>query len=78
MRKTEAGTYLIAHEKDGVVREYDSAGKVIWEFDVPLFGKPPKSGHGPEAFGDQVYSAVRLERMEIHLSERAMVIVCLR
>lgn len=60
-RKTEAGTYLVAHEKDGVVREYDSKGKVIWEFDVPLFGKSPKGGHGPEAFGDQVYSAVRLD-----------------
>lgn len=59
-RKTAAGTYLVAHEKDGVVREYDTTGKVIWEFDVPLFDKPPKGGHGPEAFGDQVYSAVRL------------------
>ena len=44
-----------------MVREYDSAGQVIWEFDVPLFEEQPKSGHGPEAFGDQVYSAVRLE-----------------
>jgi len=58
-RRTAAGTYLVAHEKDGVVREYDSSGKVIWEFDVPL-EKPAKGGHGPEAFGDQVYSAVRL------------------
>jgi len=60
-RKTAAGTYLVAHEKDGVVREYDADGKVIWEFDVPLFDKPRKGGHGPEAFGDQVYSAERLE-----------------
>lgn len=60
-RKTAAGTYLVAHEKDGVVREYDAAGKVVWEYDVPLFDKPRKGGHGPEAFGDQVYSAVRLE-----------------
>jgi hypothetical protein len=59
-RKTEAGTYLVAHEKDGVVREYDATGKVVWEFDVPLFDKPKKGGHGPESFGDQVYSAVRL------------------
>ena len=59
-RKTEAGTYLVAHEKDGVVREYDATGKVVWEFDVPLFDKPKKGGHGPEAFGDQTYSAVRL------------------
>lgn len=59
-RKTAAGTYLVAHEKDGVIREYDADGKVIWEFDVPLFDKPKKGGHGPEAFGDQAYSAVRL------------------
>jgi hypothetical protein len=61
VRKTGTGTYLVAHEKDGVVREYNSVGKVIWEFDIPLFGKQPKSGHGPEAFGDQVYSAIRLD-----------------
>lgn len=60
-RKTAAGTYLVAHEKDGVVREYDATGRVVWEFDVPLFGSEKKPGHGPEAFGDQVYSAVRLE-----------------
>ena len=59
-RKTEAGTYLVAHERDGVVREYDAAGRVIWEFDVPLLGKERRGGHGPEAFGDQVYAAVRL------------------
>lgn len=60
-RKTSAGTYLVAHERDGVVREYDANGMVVWEFDVPLFEKPRKGGHGPEAFGDQVYSAVRLD-----------------
>jgi hypothetical protein len=60
-RRTAAGTTLVAHEKDGVIREYDAAGKVVWEFDVPLFDKPRKGGHGPEAFGDQAYSAVRLE-----------------
>ena len=61
VRRTLGGTYLVAHERDGVVREYDRDGKVVWEFDVPLFGKAPKPGHGPEAFGDQLYSAVRLE-----------------
>jgi len=60
-RKTAAGTYLVAHEKDGVVREYDATGRVVWEFDVPLFDREKKPGHGPEAFGDQVYSAVRLD-----------------
>lgn len=59
-RKTEAGTYLVAHERDGVIREYDGDGTVIWEYDVPLFDRPKKPGHGPEGFGDQAYSAVRL------------------
>ena len=59
-RRTAAGTILVAHERDGVVREYDRDGKVVWEYDVPLFGKEEKPGHGPEAFGNQLYSAVRL------------------
>ena len=54
-------TYLIAQEGDGYVREYDREGKIVWEYDVPLFGKEKKGGHGPEAFGDSVFSAVRLE-----------------
>jgi hypothetical protein len=39
VRKTDAGTYLVAHEGDGVVREYDGGGKVIWEHKVgtPLY-----------------------------------------
>ncbi len=59
-RKLSSGNYLVAHENDGVVREYDSSGKVIWEFEVPLFGQSPKSGHGPEAFGNRVFAAERL------------------
>ncbi len=27
---------------------------------MPLFGRAPKKGHGPEAFGDAVFSALRL------------------
>lgn len=54
--KTKAGTYLVAHENDGAVREYsaDGSGEVIWEFYVPLFGKERDNGidgHGPTAFG---------------------------
>lgn len=60
-RKTAAGTYLVAHEKDGVVREYDGDGKVVWDFDVPVTCGERRGGHGPEACGDQVYSAMRLE-----------------
>jgi len=60
VRRTPAGTYLVAHERDGAVREYAADGRVVWEYDVPLFGRERAGGHGPEAFGNQVYSAVRL------------------
>lgn len=60
VRKLANGHYLVAHESDGVVREYDAAGTVVWEYEVPLFGRERRSGHGPEAFGNAVYSAIRL------------------
>ena len=60
VRKLKNGHYLVAHESDGFVREYDGTGKVVWDFEVPLFGKERKGGHGPEAFGNSVFSAVRL------------------
>ncbi len=59
-RKLASGNYLVAHESDGTVREYDRSGKIVWEFEVPLFGKTRKGGHGPEAFGNSVFSATRL------------------
>jgi hypothetical protein len=61
VRKLKNGHYLVAHEADGAIREYDADGKVVWEFDVPLFDKPRKGGHGPEAFGNQAFAALRLE-----------------
>lgn len=61
-RKLQNGNYLVAHEGDGVVREYDGAtGAVVWEYEVPLFGKPRAEGHGPEAFGNQAFGILRLE-----------------
>ncbi len=60
VRRTAAGTYLVAHEADGKVREYNREGKVVWEFEVPLFGKKPADGHGPEAFGNHLFSVVRI------------------
>jgi outer membrane protein assembly factor BamB len=57
----DSWTYLVAQEGDGYVREYDRDGKIVWEYDVPLFGKKRRGGHGPEAFGDAVFSAVRLD-----------------
>jgi hypothetical protein len=59
-RKLANGNYLVAHESDGFVREYDSTSKIVWDFEVPLFGKERKGGHGPEAFGNSLFSATRL------------------
>ncbi len=61
VRKLDNGNYLACHEGDGVLREYEGAtGDVVWEYAVPLFGKEPADGHGPEAFGNKLFSAVRL------------------
>jgi len=60
VRKIATGNYLVAHESDGAVREYDSAGRIVWEYEVPMFGHSPRGGHGPEAFGNSVFSAARL------------------
>ena len=60
VRKLDNGHYLVAQEADGAVREYDADGAVIWEYPVPLFDHPRAAGHGPEAFGNQVFEAVRL------------------
>ncbi|MCA9237820.1 MAG: PQQ-like beta-propeller repeat protein [Planctomycetales bacterium] len=62
VRKLPSGNYLVCHEGDGVVREYDgSSGEVAWEYEVPLFDHPRADGHGPEAFGNQVFAALRLK-----------------
>jgi outer membrane protein assembly factor BamB len=44
VRKLDTGNYLVAHEGEQAVREYDGDGKVVWEHHV----------------GSQLYSAVRL------------------
>lgn len=60
-RKLSSGNYLVCHEGDGTVREYNGkTGAVEWEYEVPLFGRQPKGGHGPEAFGNKCFAAVRL------------------
>ena len=33
-KKLENGHYLVAHEGDAKVREYDETGKVVWQYDV--------------------------------------------
>lgn len=61
VRRLADGHVLVCHEGDGCVREYDGdTGKVVWQFEVPMFGKEAKGGHGPEAFGNQVFAALRL------------------
>lgn len=61
VRKLDSGNYLVCHEGDGLVREYDAKGETAWEYKVPLFDKQPKGGHGVEAFGNQCFAALRLE-----------------
>jgi outer membrane protein assembly factor BamB len=61
-RKLRSGNYLVCHEGDGAIREYDGkTGKVVWEYEVPLFDRERAERHGPEAFGNQTFGAVRLE-----------------
>lgn len=62
VRKLLNGNYLVCHEGDGAVREYDPKGKIVWEYEVPLFGQERRGGHGPEAWGNKCFAAVRLPR----------------
>jgi outer membrane protein assembly factor BamB len=59
-RKLPSGHYLVCHEGDGAVREYDADGSVVWDYAVPLFGQKPRPGHGPEGFGNSCFAALRL------------------
>lgn len=67
-RKLENGHYLVCHEGDGFMREYDGAGDVVWEYEVPLFDKERADGHGPEAWGNKTFGAVRLKNGNTLLS----------
>lgn len=61
VRKLANGHYLVCHEGEGAVKEYDDAGKVTWEYKLDLNGRKRSGGHGPEGHGVEVYGAVRLE-----------------
>ena len=61
VRKLDNGHYLACHERDGTVREYDDNGKVVWQYEIPMFGKAEQGGHGLGAFGNKCFSALRLE-----------------
>jgi len=69
VRKLKTGNYLVCHEGDGAVREYNgSTGKVVWDYEIPLFGKEPQPGHGPEAYGNKCFAAVRLPNQNTLIS----------
>ena len=59
-RKLDTGNYLVCHEADGKVREYDPKGKVVWEYALDLAGRPRSDGHGPEGHGTEVFGAIRM------------------
>jgi hypothetical protein len=59
--KLDNGNYLLCHEAEGRVTEYSPAGETVWEYAVPLFDRARAGGHGPEAWGNQVFNARRLE-----------------
>src|SRR5690242_1513746 len=44
-RKLASGNYLVCHEGDGVVREYNGEGKVVWSYALDLAGRPRSPGH---------------------------------
>jgi hypothetical protein len=57
VRKLADGHYLVCHEGDGVVREYDATGKVVWSYKLDLAGRPRTPGH--DGHGTEVFSALR-------------------
>ncbi len=59
-RKLDNGHYLVCHEGDGMVREYDGEGRVVWSYTLDLAGRPRSPGHGPEGHGNEVFGALRL------------------
>jgi len=58
-RKLENGNYLVCHELDGVVREYDPRGRVVWAYRLDLGGRPRTPTHA--GHGTEVFNALRLK-----------------
>src|SRR5947207_3039886 len=58
VRKLDNGNYLACHEGDGMVREYDRSGKVVWSYKLDLNGQPRTPNH--DGHGVEVFNAVRL------------------
>ena len=60
VRKLASGNYLVCHEGISTVREYDPAGKTVWQYKLDLNNRPRAGGHGVEGHGTEVYGAIRL------------------
>ncbi len=56
-RKLDNGHYLVCHEGDGTIREYDDTGAVVWSYTLDLAGRPRTNGH--DGHGIEVYNALR-------------------
>lgn len=59
VRKLDNGHYLACHEGDGMVREYDPSGKVVWSYKLDLAGQPETPNH--DGHGTNVFGAIRLK-----------------
>jgi outer membrane protein assembly factor BamB len=61
VRKVASDRYLVCHEVDGAIREYEQGtGRLVWEYEIPLFGKEKHGGNDFNAFGNKCFGAVRL------------------
>src|SRR5690606_33200744 len=68
-RKRPRGNSRAPPAGDGAGRESDGrSGDVVWQSNVPLFGKQAADGHGPEAWGNKVFAALRLPSGDTLLS----------
>jgi len=56
-RKLANGHYLVCHEGDSAIREYDDSGKVVWSYTLDLAGRPRTGGH--DGHGTEVFNAIR-------------------
>lgn len=58
VRKLDNGHYLVCHEGDGKLREYDGSGKVIWTYVMDLNDRPRTPGH--DGHGTELFGVMRL------------------
>jgi len=40
------------------VRQYNRDGDVVWQYEIPMFGQDARPGHGPDSFGNRLFSAI--------------------